>query len=290
MDLNLLKIFIKVADCGSLTKASKLLNQPKSKISRDLVKLENELQQSLLIRSPRGIILTEQGFNLVQSTREQLEKLESSIEQSKNDNNQLKGSIKITAPEDMSQFFLANLIDDFTDMYPDISIELYSTSEFLDFQKFNIDLALRVGKLSDSNLIQRKLADIDVIYVASKFFTKANAQVTSLDDLKKAPIALIKNIHGVPLNPKMLKSIHPVFASNSMSTLKDFVKRNRGIATLPKIICQKEINDKEFEHILPDEVYLRRSMYLLSPPTSYTPKHVKIFKDFIFESTVKLRN
>ncbi len=287
MNLNLLKIFVKVADCGSLTKASKLLNHPKSKISRDLVKLENELQQTLLKRSPRGISLTEQGFNLLQSTREQIDKLESSIEQAKADNTQIKGSIKITAPEDLSNLFLAHLIDEFIDKYPDISVELYSTTEFLDFQKFNIDLALRVGKLSDSNLIQRKLSDIDVIYVASKFFTKSNPQITHINDLKSAPVALIKNIHGVPLNPKALTDIQPVFASNSMSTLKDFVNRNRGIATLPKVLCQKEINEKVFEHILPNEVYLRRSLYILSPPSNYTPKHVKMFKDFISKSIKK---
>ena len=138
MDLNLLKIFIKVADCGSLTKASKLLNHPKSKISRDIVKLENEFQQTLLKRSPRGVILTEQGFSLLQSTREQLEKLESSIQQIKTDTNTVKGSIKITAPEDLSNFFLTRLINKFIDRYPDISVELYSTTEFLDFQKYNI--------------------------------------------------------------------------------------------------------------------------------------------------------
>lgn len=287
MDLNLLKIFIKVADCGSLTKASKLLNHPKSKISRDIVKLENEFQQTLLKRSPRGVILTEQGFSLLQSTREQLEKLESSIQQIKTDTNTVKGSIKITAPEDLSNFLLTRLINEFIDRYPDISVELYSTTEFLDFQKYNIDLALRIGKLKDSNLIQRKLAEVNVIFVASKFFTKSNPQITQLSDLKKSPIALIKNIHGVPLNPKALKGIQPIFASNSTSTLKDFVKRNRGIATLPKILCQKELNENIFEHILPNETYMTRNMYLLSPPSSYTPKHVKFFKDFISDSIKK---
>lgn len=184
MDLNLLKIFIKVADCGSLTKASKLLNHPKSKISRDLVKLETELEQTLLNRSPRGISLTEQGFNLLQSTRAQIEGLESSIHKIKSDPTEVKGNIKVTAPEDLSKFVLTRLISEFMDVYPDVTIELYSSTEFLDFKKHNIDLALRIGKLKDSSLIQRKIADVDVIFVASKHYVKANGEPNSLEDKK----------------------------------------------------------------------------------------------------------
>lgn len=287
MDLNLLKIFIKVAECGSLTKASKLLNHPKSKISRDLVKLENELEQSLLNRTPRGITLTEKGFDLLKSTKDQMERLEFSLKEIKSNNDEIKGSIKITAPEDLASFFLTRIISDFLIKYPKINIELYTTTEFLDFQKFNIDLALRVGKLKDSNLIQKKLADIDVIYVASSFFIKSNPKITNLVTLKESSIAIIKNIHGTPLNPKVLKEVTPLFASNSMSTLKDFVKTNKGIATLPRILCKKELDDKIFEQVLPKENYMTRSMYLLSPPSNFTPNHVKIFKDYLSDSIKK---
>lgn len=283
MDLNLLKTFVKVADCGSLTKASKLLKHPKSKISRDLVKLENELEQSLLKRSPKGVTLTEQGYKLLQSVRDQLDCLESSIEKIKADKNLIQGRIKLTAAEDLSHVFLTRLIAEFIDKFPSISVELYSTSEFLDFKRHNIDLALRIGKLSDSTLVQKKLTDIDVIYVATKYFSRSNPKITDINDLYNAPIALIQNIHGVPLNTKILKNIQPVFASNSMSTLKDFVKSNKGIATLPKFLCHDELRNKEFEQILPEEKYISRSLYLLSAQSHYVPKHVKLFKDFIIK-------
>ena len=170
MDLNLLKVFIKVADCGSLTKASKLLNHPKSKISRDLNKLEDEFEQTLLNRTPKGVTLTEHGFNLLQATRAQLEDLESSLQKVKSDPNEIKGKVKLTAPEDLSSFILTRLITEFMDKYPDVSIELFSTTEFLDFKKNNIDLALRIGKLDDSNLVQKKVTDIDVIFVGSNYY------------------------------------------------------------------------------------------------------------------------
>ncbi|MBC87147.1 MAG: hypothetical protein CL677_08185 [Bdellovibrionaceae bacterium] len=283
MDYNLLKIFVKVADCGSLTKASKVLNHPKSKISRDLVKLENELEQTLLIRTPRGITLTEQGFSLLQSTRSQLDALESSLQKLKSDPNNIKGNIKITAPEDLSQFILTRLITEFMDIYPDVTIELYSTSEFLDFRKNNIDLALRIGKLKDSSLIQKKIIDVDVIFVASKMYIKASGEISTLEDLRSHSVASIKDIDGSSFSKTLLKDQKLKFSSNSMSVLKDFVELDKGVATLPYFLCKKEIATHQFLHILPKHNYLSRSLFLLSPPSSFSPKHVKLFKKFLSE-------
>ncbi|MBK24548.1 MAG: hypothetical protein CME70_11190 [Halobacteriovorax sp.] len=287
MNLNLLKIFVKVADCGSLSRASKLLNHPKSKISRDLVKLENELEQTLLTRTPRGITLTEQGFMLLQSTRVQLEKLESSIQKIKSHSNEIKGNIKLTAPEDLSIFILTRLISEFMDLYQEVSIELYSTTEFLDFKKNDIDLALRIGRLEDSTLIQRKVTEVDVIFVASNHYIKANSQIKSINDLENNSCAIIKDVHGTPLNKDFHKGLKPKFSSNSMSALKEFVFRDKGIATLPSFLCKKELVTNEFSHVLPKHTYVNRNLYLLSPSTTYTPRHVKIFKDFIFDALKK---
>lgn len=287
MDLNLLKTFIKVADCGSLTKASKLLNHPKSKISRDLNKLEDEFEQTLLNRTPKGITLTEHGFNLLQATRAQLEDLESSLQKVKSDPNEIKGKIKLTAPEDLSSFILTSLITEFMDKYPDVNIELFSTTEFLDFKKNNIDLALRIGKLDDSNLVQKKVTDIDVIFVGSNYYLKSNKPVDDIADLEFHTIAMIKNLSGNPLNKNILKKVIPKLSSNSMSVLKDFVSQGKGIATLPKFLCSRELALNEFEQVLVNDVYISRGLFILSQPASYIPNHVKIFKDFIFENLKK---
>lgn len=288
MDLNLLKIFIKVADCGSLTKASNLLNHPKSKISRDIVKLEDELQQSLLIRTPRGISLTDHGFALLQATRTQLEELESAIQKVKTEPNEISGTIRLTAPEDLSNFILTQLISEFLNKYPKVKIELYSTSDYLDFNQNNIDLALRAGKLDDSNLVQKKIADIDIIYVASSFYAKSNIEIKKLSDIKSCSLAVIQNIQGTSTNNKLKKEdISAIFSSNSMTVLKDFVNRSKGIATLPKFLCKEELITKKFIHILPNENYATRGLYLLSAPATYTPKHVKAFKDYIYEAIKK---
>lgn len=287
MDLNLLKIFIKVADCGSLTKASKLLNHPKSKISRDLVKLEHELEQTLLIRTPRGITLTDQGYALLQSTRSQLESLEISLQDLKSDPQNLKGKVKVTAPEDLSTFVLTKLVSEFMGIYPEVTVELYATTEFLDFQKNQIDLALRIGKLPDSSLVQKKIGDIDVIFVSTQYYAKSNPPIRTKKDLHQHSLALMRDVYGKKLTDEPYADLEARFFSNSTVVLKDYISHDKGVGALPKFLCQREINSNRFVHILKKEVYMKRGLYLLSRQATYTPKHVKIFKDFLYEGIQK---
>lgn len=287
MDLNLLKIFVKVAESGSLTKASKLLGHPKSKLSRDLVKLEDTLELNLLIRSPRGIVLTDQGRELLKSIKGPLDNLGSSIDVLKSKSVEMKGTIKITAPEDLSTHILTRLITDFMDIHPEVSVELYSTNEFLDFKKHHVDLALRIGKLQDSALIQRKIFDIDVGLIASTQYIKSSAKIRTLKDLDGHSIALFKDLYGNPMNKEKLKEVTTKFSSNSIPVLKDFVSLNKGIATLPSFICKKELATKEFTRVLPNFNYINRTLFLLSQHATYTPMHVKAFKDFLFDQLKK---
>lgn len=287
LNLNLLRVFIKVAECESLTKASKLLGHPKSKISRDLVKLENEMQQTLLKRSPQGVTLTEQGLNLLKTTKKHFEDLESSLEKVKSAPNEVKGSIKITAPEDLSTFLLTGLIADFMALYPEVKVELYSTNEVLDFKKYDIDIALRIGRLKDSSLVQKKVTEINVIYIASEQYLRSVQDIRNSKDLRDQSFAVIKDIFGNPLNKKLNHGELINFSSNSMLVLKEYVRQGNGIATLPSFLCQRELATKEFIQLMGQESYATSGLYLLSEKTTYPPKHVKIFKDYLFERLQK---
>lgn len=288
MDLNLLIIFKSVAEFGSLTKASKFLNIPKSKISRDLVKLEKVLEHNLLIRSPRGIILTDHGASLINSIKTPIEEIEASLSNIISKSNEMRGSIKLTAPEDLSVHLLSRICTEFTDIYPDIEIELYATGQVLDFKKDKIDLALRIGKLENSSLIQRKITEIDVYYIASKKYLSNSMQIKTIQDLSQHKLAIFRDLEGKSYSKnKNISDLPIAFSSNSTSVLKEFVKSHKGIATLPSFLVHKEIHNQDFIKVLPSESYINRSLFLLSAPATNQPKHVKLFKDFLVE---KLKN
>lgn len=279
MDLNLLKIFKKVADTGSLTKAAKYLGVPKSKVSRDLTKLEDFLAANLLLRSPKGVVLTEEGIKLLKLIRPNLEGLDGARDEFLNRSEDKKGVIRLTAPEDLSNHILADLVFDFMEQHPKVEIDLISTNTFLDFQERKIDLALRIGKLQDSSLIQRKIADIDVIFTATPRFLKSRPPILALEDLRGEPLALIKDI-----NSKLFKMLEPSFSSNSIPLVKEFAVQSRGVAAAPRFFCEEELKSKMLVEALPGEVFAQRGLYMLSHPSKRIPLKVKLFKNFVFDS------
>lgn len=141
--------------------------------------------------------------------------------------------------------------------------------------------------MEDSNLLQREITRLDVIFVGSTYYLKSNQTIKDISDLELHSIALIKGLNGQAINKNVLKNVTPRFSSNSMPVLKDFVSLGKGIATLPKFLCRKELAMNEFQQVLVNDIYISRGLFLLSRHTSYIPNHVKVFKDFIFQ---KLKN
>ncbi len=269
IDLNLLRIFHLVAAKGSLTQAALFLNTPKSKISRNLTKLEEQLQTTLLNRSPRGIQLTSEGKVLLERTQGALELLSQGIKYFQNTEEDIvKGEITLTAPEDITIEILPQLIAHFNDLYPEIAINIYNTNDRLSFDRFNIDLALRIGKLPDSNLIQKKISDIHLIKVKASANPRYSA---SLYDLNAQP--LIEHDGNEMITIK----------SNSFLYLKALTLQSSMESVLPEFICRKELQNKELISIPYHSKVKNKGLYLLSRPHSFVPKHVKTFKDYLYQ-------
>ena len=284
MKLDHLPIFQKVVESGSLSKASKMLGIPKSKISRNLDTLEYDLQIKLLHRTPRGIILTEQGADFLKAIKAPLQQIDHAQILLQNQTNQLQGKIRFTAPEDLALHQLDKLISDFQNEYPHIRVELLATNQFVDFNNMNIDFALRIGKLPDSDLIQKRIADIEVILVATPEYLKINPEVIKLSDLNQHDFLMITGEGGERLNQTLLKEIQPKVSSNSIPIIKDLVLKSKGIALLPKFFCFEELKSGELTQILSDFSYLKRSLFLLAPRNQYIPEAAKLFRNYLFEN------
>ena len=197
--------------------------------------------------------------------------------------NAMKGSIKLTAPEDLSYFLLTPIIMNFMQEYPEISVELYSSNAFLDFKEHQIDLALRIGKLEDSSLIQKKISDVRVPLIASTEYLQGHPKIKKLEDLKEHSVAFMRTIHGAPYNTEITDHINESFSSNSIPVLTRFVAQNKGLATIPTFVCLKELEKKDFQVVFDHFRSSKRALFLLTRPAKHVPSHVKVFKDYIFQ-------
>ena len=155
--LNLIRVFIKVIETGSFSKAGSILNMAPSSVARNIDKLEKELEITLLKRSTRKLVLTEDGYQFLEGAEKLLaeaDKLKTSINQV---NKEPEGVLRISVFESFGRQIISPLLPEFLQMYPKIKIEINLDNQMVDLNRENIDIGIRVGCPADSSLRARKL-------------------------------------------------------------------------------------------------------------------------------------
>ena len=185
IDLNAVRIFIKVVEADGFSGASRALSLPKSTISRKVQELEAVLGQRLAHRNTRGLALTEAGRSLYARCREAAEDMAAAVEEARSTPAGLSGLLRITAPVGIGQTKVQPSLVRFLARHPKVRAELALSDERVNVVRNGFDLALRMGELDDSALKVRRVAVFERILCASPGYVAE---------------------HGVPADPEELKS------------------------------------------------------------------------------------
>src|SRR5437899_9657870 len=147
IDLNRVRLFVRVAEAGSFTGAARVAGLPKSSVSRAVAALERELAVRLIQRTTRRLQLTEAGRAYYESVSRALSGIDEAAAAVSALQDTPRGQLRITAPPDLGQWLLAPTIARFAMRYPDVQVEVSLTQRLVDLVHEGLDLALRVGKL-----------------------------------------------------------------------------------------------------------------------------------------------
>lgn len=292
MNYNLLKVFIKVAEFKSFTKAATQLNQPKSRVSRSIARLEDDLKIQLIKRSTRSISLTEAGLKLYQQTHQIFHQLEKRIEKITDGQFVVSGTLSISAPLDFGESILPNLLDEFAKIHPDVTFKVLLSDSYVDLTALDIDVALRVGKLKDSSLKQKKLTDTQLILVASKDYLSINSTPTSWKEIQKHKLLSFYNEnHQDPLKKIcQTHNIAPAISINSFPMIKQLVLDSKGIGLLPNTLCYKELRNAELVRVLPQWGHQKSPLQVVFSSSKNLPRKTRAFLDFLTEKKTILFN
>ena len=183
-DLNDTLIFVKVIEHGSFIAAARSLRLPKTTVSRKVQELESRLGAQLLHRTTRKLGLTEAG-NIYY---EHCKRIAQELDEAENAVGQLQGGprgwLRITAPYSMGIERIAPLLGEFHARHPEVRVEMLLSNEPLDLIDKEIDVALRVGSLPDSNLVARRLAVMRTQVYASPAYIERHGEPLHPDDLQ----------------------------------------------------------------------------------------------------------
>lgn len=288
----MVRVFVKVVQLGSFTRAGEILRQPKSTISKAVSRLERETGTKLLMRTTRSLTLTAAGRAFFETCLPPIQVLEDAHKSIHGQDSIVSGTVRITAPEDLGSYVISPAVAELTRRHPSLHFELHYTDEIVDLVKHGFDLAIRIGRLQESGLRARKLGEIHLLFVASARYLKERDKPKRLADLKSHDCLTIasrgaswplRSVRGESASFKIQTRI----LTNQMTGLMTLALNGAGVALVPHYLCRRELDEGHLIRVLPDWSSPGLSVSLLSPLGTSSAARLKITAEHLSSAIEK---
>jgi DNA-binding transcriptional LysR family regulator len=192
--LEAMSVLLAAVESGSLSKASRHLRLPLATVSRKVAELEAHLNAALLIRSAKGLELTPAGRSYVTAAKSILEQLTEAERVASGEYTEPKGDLVVTAPIMFGRMHVLPTVTRFLDAYPEVAVGLVMTDRVTHFLEDQVDVALRIGPLPDSNLVATRLGTVRHVICASPEYLAANGAPSTPDDLAQHRVVSFQSV------------------------------------------------------------------------------------------------
>ena len=281
-------VFAEVARMQSYTHASKNLGLSKSAISQQVKRLEQELDEQLLVRNTRGMSLTAAGerlFRRCEVIRDQLDLARKEILTSKDEPS---GRFAVTCPIDCEKDIVITALNQLCIEYPKLEPSIVATDDVKDLVRDNLDVALYNGPLKDSHYRALKVGDMHEYFCASRDYLLTFGEPKSHDEFNQHRwIVLPWNERGLrfqvaeKVSSTLSSEVNAFAKINNLSGALEMVRLGMGMAFLPSTTANKLVKAGEIKRVLPQYRGVNRPMYLIHRYPSGRPAHLERFYQLI---------
>jgi DNA-binding transcriptional LysR family regulator len=284
-DLNEIMVFTRVVQAGSFIAASAQLGIPKSTVSRKVADLERRLNARLLQRTTRKLSLTDVGRIYFDQCARIVSEIEDAERMVTSLQNNPRGPLRVTAGPNAA--FLAPIVSDYLKRYPEVRIELVTTTRAVDLVEERFDLGIRAGTLSDSTLVARLLGRVGWFLVATPGYLERRGRPSTPEDLREHDYLFFGPGLDV-VGPRLEKdgrtvqlALSPRMAASDMEVLHAVATTGLGIALLPAFLCVADLRARQMERVLPDWNAPSIPVHAVYPSTRHLSPKVKTFLDHL---------
>jgi DNA-binding transcriptional LysR family regulator len=258
-----LRLFLAVAREESLSGAGKILRLDPATLGRRVARLEKALGVALFLKSPQGYALTEAGVGLLEraETAEQAMRQASSVVSAPTD--QLRGQIRIGAPDGAANFLLPQVCAAMGQAHPDLDIQIVALPRVFNLSRREADMAIAVSPPTGSRLVVQKVTEYHLHLAAATTYLAAHGQVTHVDSLKDHRIVgyIPDMIFDRELDYLADLGIERVpLASNSVSVQLQMIAQGGGLGVVHDFILPFVPG---VQRVLMNVVHLKRAFYLI---------------------------
>ena len=281
MDLNAARMFVQVAQAGSLSAGAARLQLPLPTVSRRIRDLERQLNVQLLERSARGVRLTDAGSRLYEHASRGIETLREAEQAVVSDQARLKGRLRLSLPPAFEPWW--GLLSLFQQRYPDIQLRVFSTERRVDLVEDGIDVALRVGTIVDEMMVARQMLAYRHVLVAGRSLVERLGLPDSVESLHRFPCAAwLPGANAAVRWHLGSDTIAPdtVFTTNDYAHLRKRALAGEVVTELPPFLAAPALRMGELMALLPDKPMPEVQIHLLYPSHRHPSAIVRTYLDF----------
>jgi DNA-binding transcriptional LysR family regulator len=282
-----MNVLLAAVESGSLSKASRKLRLPLATVSRKVSELEAHLSAALLIRSAKGLELTPAGRSYVTAAKSILEQLNEAERAASGEYTEPKGDLVVTAPIMFGRLNVLPVVIKFLDAFPDVSVGLVMTDRITHFLEDQVDVALRIGPLPDSDLVATSLGIVRHVVCASPDYIARNGAPRTPSDLAGHRLISFQSISALSswtfeaAGVEVSTSFSSRLSVNTIDAAIDAALAGAGLVRAVSYQVAEHVRAGRLVLILEDFEPRARPVHLVYDSRNRLPLKLRAFIDFV---------
>ena len=283
-----IRLFIRVVETGSFSKASVALGISQPTATKHVAALEKRLGARLLHRSTRGVTPTEVGAAYCDKCKTIAREIDEADNLALLMQARLGGALRITTSVAFGRRVLTPLVLEFMQLHPELQVELSFEDRYVNLVEQGVDVAVRMGRLADSQLGARYLGTNPWVLVASGAYAAAHPKLRKPADLAAHAALVYSTVQGDerwhftgPDGQTQAVAVRGPLRSNNLSALLAATRAGLGVAVLPRYVAHAAIQAGALQLLLERWVLPVQEMHAVFPSPKLLPDKVKRWCDFL---------
>lgn len=281
IDLDLLSTFVAVAEANGFSVVAERLQVSKGTVSRKIARLEALVGAPLLHRTTRRVALSTAGIALFERAAPHVAALRLAVGTLPERQAAPSGDLRVTAPTDLGNVLLPELVTRFTTRFPGVRVELHLTQRQVDLVGEGFDLAIRAAGrgLRDSSLTMRRLSSAEFLAYASPVYVARRGSPRELADADHEWVGFrpAQKLLGFPSTHR------PRVTCDDFMFAREAVRLGAGVGVLPTFMAESLAATGELVRVLPRYRVRTPGFVLLHPARGALPSKVTAFRDMLVE-------
>jgi DNA-binding transcriptional LysR family regulator len=281
-------VFVRVVQRGSFTLAASDLELSRAVVSKYVSRLEDRLGARLLHRTTRRLSLTEAGAALFEASRGAIERIEEAQATVARFQSEPRGRLRVSAPMSFGILHMGPALAEFSRKHPAVSLELTFDDRFVNLVEEGIDVAIRIGTLTDSSLVARKLSSTRMVVCAAPSYLAEHGEPEMPEDLAAHNCLLYTYLSSAnvwrfrgPDGRDIAVAVSGNLRANNGIVEAEAAAAGMGVLLSPSFYVGSLLRSGKLKRILTRYELPELGIHAVYPQRSHVPPKVRAFVDFL---------